>query len=564
MSAEPRDHELSRLFAAKADGSITPEEHELLSAALKESAEARREWFAFQDAEAGLLAWAQREALRREEPAIDWSGRTETRSEENTHGLGKATEPNRTRRNAGRAETLRWGGLKYIGTLAAGIAIGVGAWAMRPRSMDRAEHSVDRAERSGSNAIAHNEAATSSVAVLTRGVNMVWDRAGAAPVVNAPLSPGLLRLKSGVVEIEFYQGARLCVEGPAEVRLVSAGEAFCSYGRFSAHVPPPARGFRIGTPKGDVVDLGTDFGLDLSGGSPELHVFKGEVELHQPKTQMRKLTGGFATALDQPAGAPSLLADASAFAFSHELGARVNAAQRQSFERWQEAGARWNDDPDLRMRFDFQEENGARSLRNAAVRGQEIASGTIVGCAWTEGRWPGKRALQFGSVSDRVRLSIPYEFPQLTMAAWVQLHSVNPGRSSLFMCEGWEYGGMHWQILHDGSLCLGIAGETHKGGDDYISPVIFTPDFLGQWVHLAVVYDTAGGEVRHYVNGECVSRHPVKNRTVITPRLAELGNWNPVLAEWRQRPVRNFVGSMDDFSLVARAMTDGEIRTLAQ
>jgi hypothetical protein len=558
MSAESRDHEWHRLFAAKADGTITPEEHQSLSAALKESAEARREWFAFQDAEAGLLAWAQREAVRQEQAGIDWSGRAETFMQKSALREGKTSELNRTGRNgAAPPEAPRWGGLKYIGTLAAGIAIGVGTWAMRPRSLDRAEHS-------GSNAVAHNEAATSSVAVLTRGVNMVWDRAGAVPSVNAPLSPGLLRLKSGVVEIEFYQGARLCVEGPAEVRLISAGEAFCSYGRFSAHVPPPARGFRIGTPKGDVVDLGTDFGLDLSGASPELHVFKGEVELHQPKTQMRKLAGGFATALDQPAGAQSLMADASAFAFSHELGARVNAAQWQSFERWQEAGARWNDDPDLRIRFDFQEEAGARSLRNAASRGQEIASGTIVGCSWADGRWPGKRALQFGSVSDRVRLSIPDEFPQLTMATWVQLHSVNPGRSSLFMCEGWEYGGMHWQILHDGSLCLGIAGPTHKVADDYISPVIFTPDLLGQWVHLAVVYDTVGGEVRHYVNGECVSRHVVNRRTVIKPLLAELGNWNPVLAEWRQRPVRNFVGCMDDFSLVARALTDGEIRALAQ
>jgi len=542
MRVESTDHELHRLFAAKADGAITPEEHESLGAALRESADARREWFAFQDAEAGLLAWAQREALRQEEAA----------------GLGAAPAT-----GSDSSRTRRWGGLKYIGTLAAGIAIGVGAWAMRPRSPERVEHS-------GSNAVDRNEAATSSVAVLTRGVNMVWDRAGAAPSLNAPLSPGLLRLKSGVAEIEFYQGARLCVEGPAEVRLISAGEAFCSYGRFSAHVPPPARGFRIGTPKGDVVDLGTDFGLDLSGASPELHVFKGEVELRQPKTEMRKLTGGIATALDQPAGAQSLAANGSVFAFSHELVARVNAAQQQSFARWQEAAGRWNDDPDLRIRFDFQEEPGARSLRNAASQasqashGQEIAPGTIVGCSWAEGRWPGKRALQFGSVSDRVRLSIPDEYRQLTMAAWVQLHSVNPGRSSLFMCEGWEYGGLHWQILHDGSLCLGIAGPTHKVADDYISPVIFTPDLLGQWVHLAVVYDTVGGEVRHYVNGECVSRHAVNRRTIITPRLAELGNWNPVLAEWRQRPVRNFVGCMDDFSLVARALTDEEVRALAQ
>ena len=66
MRADPTSQEMHRLFVAKADGVITPEEHDRLSALLKDSAAARREWFAFQDAEAALQAWSQREALRRE------------------------------------------------------------------------------------------------------------------------------------------------------------------------------------------------------------------------------------------------------------------------------------------------------------------------------------------------------------------------------------------------------------------------------------------------------------------------------------------------------------------
>ena len=516
-------HEWHRLFVAKADGTISPEDHDRLSALLKESAEARREWFAFQDSEAALLSWAQREAVRSEEGVeieSAASGRADRRA--------------------------KW---RYVGALAAGIAIGLAAWASWPKQTER------------------DEATTSSVAVLSRGADMEWDRSLSVPALNAPLPPGLLRLQSGVAEIEFFQGARLCVEGPAEIRLVSAGEAFCRYGRFSAHVPPQARGFRIGTPKGDIVDLGTDFGLDLNDASPELHVFKGEVELHQPQAQMRKLTTGIATNLARSNSTEMLMANAAAFTFSHDLDARVIASRREAFTRWQEASAHWNDDPATRLHLDFQDKKGSRSLRNAAAHGTDIAAGTIVGCNWTEGRWPGKRALQFRSVSDRVRLNVPGEYRQLTLSTWVQLHSLSTrqSQSSICMSQGIEVGGIHWQVLHDGSLCLGIVASSHPSvTDDYISPVVFTPERFGQWVHLAAVLDTAAHEVRFYVNGARLSRHTIKRTVVARPALAELGNWIPSPDYRGAHAVRNFVGCMDDFSLYARALGDAEVRKLAE
>lgn len=529
------DQELHRLFTGKADGTITAQDHERLCALLKKSAAIRGQWFAFQDAESALLAWSQREALRREE--------------------GVGIEMPESHHPA--AFPRRSGSLRYLGTLAAGIVIGLVAWAILLRSTNQV----------APNTATQNEATTSSVAVLSRGVNMEWDRTLAAPAVNAPLQPGLLRLRSGVVEIEFFQGARLCVEGPAEIQLISAGEAFCRYGRFSAHVPPQARGFRLGTPKGDIVDLGTDFGLDLNEASPELHVFEGEVELHQPQTQMRKLTTGAAAGLEQPGSKRMLVANAAAFTFSRDLDERVSASGREAFERWQEASARWNADPDLRLRLDFQDEKGARSLRNVATNGNGIAAGAIVGGNWTEGRWPGKRALQFRSVSDRVRLNLPGEYPQFTLASWVQLHglSTRQSQSSLCMSQGIEAGGVHWQVLHDGSICLGIVASAKPSiTHDYISPVVFTPERFGQWTHLAAVFDREAREVRFYVNGERLSRHALKGAVVPKPALAELGNWMPSPDYPGSHPVRNFLGCMDDFSLCARALNDAEVRKLAE
>lgn len=533
MNSESNSQELHRLFAAKADGTITTEDHERLSALLKESADARRQWFVFLDADSALLAWSQREAMRRDT------------------GLDLATaQPSLPQDN-------RRGGVRYLGALAAGIVIGLIAWGVWPKPERLTPAKV----------AAREEATTSSVAVLSRGVNMEWDRTLATPGVNTPLVPGLLRLQSGVAEIEFFQGARLCVEGPAEIQLISSGEAFCRYGRFSAHVPTQARGFRLGTPRGDIVDLGTDFGLDLNDQAPELHVFKGEVELHQPQTPMRKLTTGAATGLEKPGSTRMLVANAAAFNFSHELDARVSKSRREAFTHWQEASTRWNADPDLRVRLDFQGSPDSRSLPNVAAGGEDIAAGTIVGCNWTEGRWPGKTALQFHSVSDRVRLNLPGDYPQFTLAAWVQLHSLNArqNQSSLCMSQGLEIGGVHWQVLHNGSLCLGIVAQVHPHvTEDYISPIVFTPERFGQWVHLAAAFDMAAHEVRFYVNGALLSRHPIKRQTIPKPVMAELGNWIPSSDYPGSHPVRNFVGCMDEFSLYSRAFSDAEMRKLAE
>src|SRR5947207_7903177 len=44
---------------------------------------------------------------------------------------------------------------------------------------------------------------------------------------------------------------------------------------------------------------------------------------------------------------------------------------------------------------------------------------------WVEGRWPDKHALEFRSVSDRVRVSVPREFESLTLAPWVRVQGLD-------------------------------------------------------------------------------------------------------------------------------------------
>ncbi|MEZ5385546.1 MAG: LamG-like jellyroll fold domain-containing protein [Prosthecobacter sp.] len=403
------------------------------------------------------------------------------------------------------------------------------------------------------------EETTASVAVLTRGVNMEWESAEIAP--GTPLSPGLLKLKSGVAQIEFYQGARVSIEGPAELRLISSGEATCTSGKLSASVPPQAKGFRINTPKGTIVDLGTEFGLDVSAAGAEVHVFKGEVELHRESEAMKSLTEGQAMAFT--AQSPLLQADAASFASLNDLDARTVMSQRSQFQQWQAASAQRNTATGLRLRFDFQDDEAARSLENHAVGRADIEDGSIVGASWTTGRWPGKGALEFRNVSDRVRLSVPDELKALTMAVWVRVNGLDRAFNSLFMSEGWGDRKVHWQITREGKIRLGVAGIGKQRHTDYDSPVFFTPERFGRWMHLAVVFDPASSRVSHFANGELLASLPIREPAPLKLGIAELGNWSDGHKNGSVA-IRHLSGAMDEFALWDRALTTEEIAAAAR
>src|SRR5439155_536546 len=115
--------------------------------------------------------------------------------------------------------------------------------------------------------------------------------------------------------------------------------------------------------------------------------------------------------------------------------------------------------------------------------------GAIVGCNWGPGRWPGKHALEFKGVSDRVRLQVPGAFDSITLVAWVRVDGLPNGNNSLLMCDGWDEGGMPWQIGEDGKLILGVRGPAGTVNGHYHALGAFGPERLKQWTLLVTVYD---------------------------------------------------------------------------
>lgn len=408
-------------------------------------------------------------------------------------------------------------------------------------------------------------ATSQAVAMLNRVVEAHWSAGSPLPEPGAPLEPGWLRLDSGLAQVVFYSGARLMIEGPAEFQLLSPGEALCRSGRFMTEVPTQAVGFRLRTPQMDITDLGTQFGVEVTALRTEAHVFKGSVEIQPSMTsEKRRLAEGSGAVAEHSHPLRLIPSSRAGFASLFELQAKSAGSDFSRYAGWREDSQRLNGDPSLLVHFDF-EEAGPPDwlLRNASHAGTAEPSGTIVGCQPTDGRWPKKPALEFRGVSDRVRLRVPGEFDSMTLAAWVRIQGLDREFNSLFMCDGFSPGTVHWLIRKDGVLGLTVIGSPADNYQIVASPPVLPLDQFGRWIHLAVVLDGSAKRVTHYLNGRAVAGKELRIRPPFRVGIAELGNWNASgFTQNDPALIRNFSGAMDEFCLYSRALSPDEISAL--
>jgi hypothetical protein len=329
------------------------------------------------------------------------------------------------------------------------------------------------------------------------------------------------------------------------------------------HVPPHARGFKLMTPDADVVDLGTEFGLKVSeAGASEVHVFDGEVEVYPGggSAKLNLTTGGVWDALN---GAGAVGADPLAFADIAALHARSADADERRQIAWRSGMQRFLEDPRLLVGYTFEPVNAwDRSLRNQHPGAGESTHGSIVGAQWAQGRWRGKRSLEFKSPGDRVRLAVEGEYDAITLAAWVQVGGVDRRFNSLFLTDTWAPGNPHWQFIQDGSFVLGVHHDEGRDQHVFYSPVLFGPENLGVWFHLATTFDLKTRTGKHYVNGRLVSEHAIQDippQTRIRIGSGELGNWGLPEGLKPRQEIRSFNGRMDEFLLFKAALTPGEV-----
>lgn len=121
-----------------------------------------------------------------------------------------------------------------------------------------------------------------SVAMLHDSIGAQW-QGGSESIESGTLfyntdEPRVL--KKGIAEIEFDYGASVVIEGPSEFVCKADNQIVLTYGRLYARVPSRAIGFTVETRNSRVVDLGTEFGVQVNvDGTTELHVHKGITKL---------------------------------------------------------------------------------------------------------------------------------------------------------------------------------------------------------------------------------------------------------------------------------------------
>ncbi len=109
---------------------------------------------------------------------------------------------------------------------------------------------------------------------------LVWDEDGAQPAVGSRLAPGHYVTKEGIGEILFDRGAKVLLDGPCRFELTNDNELTLHRGKLVARITPGAAKFTVNTPQARVVDLGTEFGVEVSAdGSTLAAVFEGKVDL---------------------------------------------------------------------------------------------------------------------------------------------------------------------------------------------------------------------------------------------------------------------------------------------
>ena len=137
------------------------------------------------------------------------------------------------------------------------------------------------------------EAPLEYVATLTGAVDCQWANFSVSPKYGEPLEAGReITLLTGLAQLTFDDGAKVVLQGPATFKVEGTGSALLSAGKLSALVPRQAVGFRIQTPTAEVVDLGTEFGLEVdSDGKTEVHVFTGEVVIWNRENSKTTSTG---------------------------------------------------------------------------------------------------------------------------------------------------------------------------------------------------------------------------------------------------------------------------------
>ncbi len=120
------------------------------------------------------------------------------------------------------------------------------------------------------------------VGTITDLINVQWGEDSQQLTKNDRILNSLVPyiLEKGIIKLKYDQGVDVVIEAPAMFQAERLG-IYLEYGKLYSYVSKKGQGFTIDSPNARFIDLGTEFGVDVSNnGSSEVHVLKGEVQFY--------------------------------------------------------------------------------------------------------------------------------------------------------------------------------------------------------------------------------------------------------------------------------------------
>jgi len=166
------------------------------------------------------------------------------------------------------------------------------------------------------------------VAQLTGVYNPQWAEGQIGTTRGAHLLAGQTwNLEAGLVEVAFRSGSIVTIEGPAVVEFLSSNGMRLSRGKLHARVPQQAVGFALDAPGVRLIDLGTEFRVDVDAppsmrGEPasganksvvDVRVLDGAVEAQRAGAAPLRIAAGESLRFREDAAAEPLPAEAESF-----------------------------------------------------------------------------------------------------------------------------------------------------------------------------------------------------------------------------------------------------------
>lgn len=418
---------------------------------------------------------------------------------------------------------------------------------------------------------------TPVLAVVALAENARWDLAEPA-AGGMKLRTETVTLSSGIVALDLIGGQTLTLRGPARFELIDAREMKLSLGDASLRMDDEGDPYIIRVPNGAVVDLGTEFSVNVSpAGISDVHVFEGLVNASiigsgDRTREERLLNEGqsvrIAKTLETSPSAPSdfLRPLPSEMSQASPAGkAYADAVARSAPAAW------WN----------FEAGEGETSIRPAAgsqalqLHGSPLLAGlegrrflftnpgSQNGFAVTDQPLTGLdttagitvECLLF-PLSEQIGTALALDDPALPTPATGPLAFLKHPPTRL-MIERMGLRGSHIGHMHPDyalrTLMRSPAG--YEGGTNVYSS---ESHLLHRWIHVVCTHD--GKTQRLYIDGhlsdEVDSELPFQD-AALRPIIARLHSYS------YQHDIRQWHGGIDEVTIYGRVLDPEEIRSHA-